>query len=117
MSRDNLKRVRHILEAIENIEQFTRNVTREAFIQDGEKFSAVVYQLHIIGEAMRNIDDDFRGMYLDVPAEAIVGLRNKIVHEYFGLSRATIWDTIQEDLPKLKEQVRKAIETLEKQSS
>ncbi|MEK7137854.1 MAG: HepT-like ribonuclease domain-containing protein, partial [Patescibacteria group bacterium] len=82
MSKENIQRVRHILEAIENIEQFTKNVTREAFIQDEEKFSAVVYQLHIVGEAMRRIDDDFRGMYLDVPAEAIIGLRNKIVHEY-----------------------------------
>lgn len=113
MNKDNIKRVLHILEAIENIESFTKEVTRETFINDEKTFSSVIYQLHIIGEAMNHIDDDFRGVYLDVPVEAIIGLRNKIVHEYFGLSRATIWDTVQEDLPKLKEQVVKVMKETE----
>lgn len=109
----NSVRLRHMLEAIINVEKFTDGMARETFVKDEKSFSAVIYQFHIIGEALNHIDDEFRGMYLDLPVGDIIGLRNKIVHEYFGISRSRIWKMIQNDLPKLKEQVMKAIEETE----
>ena len=108
----NLVRVRHIQDAIEEIEEFVEGMTMEAFLQDKKTNRAVVYQMQIIGEALSHIDDDFRGMHLDVPKSQIIGMRNIIVHEYFEVNLKRVWQTIQNDLPKLKEQTTKCTEKL-----
>ena len=75
--------------AIEKIERYTSEMTRETFIADERTVDAVVRNLEIIGEAVRRLPDDFKQAHADIPWPQIAGLRNRIVHDYFGLEPAT----------------------------
>ena len=92
-----------ILEAIKNIGEYTRGLTYAGYIADKKTVDAVVHNLEIIGEAADNIPNDFTAEHEDIPWQKMVGMRNKMVHEYFGVDQGIIWQTIQVDLPPLRE--------------
>ncbi|MCI0550461.1 MAG: DUF86 domain-containing protein [Anaerolineae bacterium] len=71
----------------------------EAFAKDNKTIYAVVRAIEIIGEAAVNIPEDIRSNYPDIPWRDIRGMRNKLVHQYFGINVEVVWKTIQEDLP------------------
>ena len=112
MSKSDVIRLRHVFDAITNIEKFTAGMTLEDFLNDEKTLMAVAHALEIIGEAMNNISDDFRAIYVDIPYSQIVGMRNILIHEYFGIKPERVWAAVQEDVPKLKDQISKAIDTL-----
>ncbi|KKQ35831.1 MAG: hypothetical protein US50_C0004G0020 [Candidatus Nomurabacteria bacterium GW2011_GWB1_37_5] len=93
----------HILDEIENIEKFLNNVSFESFIDDLKTAKAVERSLEIIGEAAKNLSDKFKKETEIVPWRDVGGLRDKIIHHYFDVDYKTVWDIIQNDLPKLKE--------------
>jgi uncharacterized protein with HEPN domain len=70
---------------------------------------AVVRQIEIIGEAARNISDTFRNQHSKLPWGKMTGIRNKIIHEYFNINYAIVWDTVRDDLPDLKKSIKKII--------
>jgi uncharacterized protein with HEPN domain len=70
---------------------------------------AVVRQIEIIGEAARNVSDEFQKKHRALPWTKMIGIRNKIIHEYFNVNYAIVWDTIQDDLPGLKKSIQKII--------
>ena len=72
--------------AIEKIERYTAGMTRETFVADEKTVDAVVRNLEIIGEAVRRLPDDFKQTHGEIPWPQIAGLRNRIVHDYFGLT-------------------------------
>ncbi|MHB1688988.1 MAG: HepT-like ribonuclease domain-containing protein [Ignavibacteriaceae bacterium] len=72
----------------------------------------MIYHLQIIGEAASKISDEIQIKYTSIPWSQIVGLRNIIVHEYFGINREEIWNTITIDIPNLKIEILKIIEEL-----
>ena len=82
-----------------------RGLSREAFMADDKTVDAVVRNLEIIGEAARQVPDEFAAAHSAVPWRRIAGLRNRIVHDYFGLDLDIIWEVIQTDLPQLKSQL------------
>ncbi len=94
--------IEDIQTAIGKIERYMRDLSREAFMADDMTVDAVVRNLEIIGVAARQIPDDFAAAHSAVPWRRIAGLRNRIVHDYFGLDLAIIWEVIQTDLPELK---------------
>ena len=102
--------VEDILESIELIENYIANMEIEDFKKDRRTIDAVVRNLEIIGEASRNIPDDIKGAYQEVDWKGMIGLRNRIAHEYFGVSLTIVWSIIKQELPPLKKQMKKIIE-------
>lgn len=89
--------------AILKIERYTAGMDQAAFRQDEKTVDAVVRNLEIVGEAARSLPDESAAQYPAVPWRQISGLRNRIVHDYFGLDLEIIWQIIQSDLPRLKD--------------
>ena len=94
--------IEDMLEAIAKINRYTGGVNFEIFSQDERTIDAVVRNLEIIGEAARRIPDPVKAESQEIDWKAINGLRNRIAHEYFGLSLSIIWQIIQSDLPLLE---------------
>ena len=105
MARDELVYLRHVLDAITTVEEYLHGVTEEKFkatrlLQDG-----AIRQIEIIGEAVRHISKDIRKTYPEIPWQDVAGMRDKLIHDYFGVDIEKVWDTAQDDLPILKQQV------------
>lgn len=97
-------RLQDILEAIEKIERYVDR-GRPAFDSDEMLQVWVVYHLQILGEAASKLSPEIRAQYPDVPWTQIVGMRNILVHDYFGIDLQVVWSVIERDLPQLKPQI------------
>lgn len=95
-----------IVESIELIEKHVQNMDYTDFTKDRKTIDAVVRNFEIIGEASRNIPEDIKEKYSKIDWIGLVGLRNRVIHEYFGISLQIIWTIIKEDLLNLKEQLK-----------
>jgi uncharacterized protein with HEPN domain len=95
-------RLLHILDAIEEIEDYTRDLDFEGFYRASMPRFASIKQLEIIGEAANHISNEIIEKYPDVEWRKIIALRNILIHEYFGVDAKIVWDIIKEDLPSLK---------------
>ncbi|HEY4514980.1 MAG TPA: DUF86 domain-containing protein [Candidatus Paceibacterota bacterium] len=102
--------VGHILEAIGNIEEFLHGVSHEQFIADKLIQSAVIRQIEIVGEATKNLSIDLREQEKEVPWQDITGMRDMLIHEYFGVDIEEVWKTATDDIPRLKELIQKYAE-------
>lgn len=94
--------IEDIINSINSIEKFVKNYSYEDFISDEKTYEAVIRKFGIIGEAANKISEDLKQKYSEIPWRAIIGMRNKVIHGYFGLDLATIWDTIENGLPEFK---------------
>ena len=92
-----------ILEAIERIELYTQGLGFNMFEQDRKTVDAVVRNCEIIGESANRLPTSFKEADKTIPWEQLVGLRNRIVHEYFGVDVAIIWQVVAHDIPLLKD--------------
>jgi len=92
-------------DAIARIERYISGLSREAFLADDKTGDAVVRNLEIIGEAARRLPEDFTQSHPDIPWQKIVGLRHRIVHEYFGVDMKIVWQICRDDLSALKDQL------------
>lgn len=110
MKKDELIFVEHIQEAIRNIEEFVGNLSKDQFFKEKEKQYAVMRALEIIGEATKNMSPGFKKRYLTIPWEQIAGMRDKLIHHYFGVNLERVWNTVKDDLPKLKKEIKKILE-------
>jgi uncharacterized protein with HEPN domain len=90
-----------MMEAIGRIAQYTSGLTREGFLADRMRIDAVVRTLSIVGEAAQRMSEETRKRMPDIGWRQIIGLRNRIVHEYFGVDTAIVWEIIAHDLPSL----------------
>jgi len=102
--RDDRERLLDIQEAIERIEKYTAR-GQEAFEQDELIQTWVLHHLQIIGEAARALSPSFMQQHAGVPWSQIIGMRNVLVHNYFGIDVAIVWSVVERDLPPLKQQV------------
>lgn len=91
-----------MLDAIDRIEQYTQGMSFEAFSTDQKSIDAVARNLQIIGEAASRVPDDFKERHSSLEWHKIVGLRHRIVHEYFGIDIQIIWQILRKDLPALR---------------
>ena len=94
--------VEDIWESIEKIERYTEGLTQEAFQGDEKTTDAVVRNLEIIGEAAARLPGDFTDQHSEIEWIKIIGLRNRIVHEYFGVDLQIIWQILRKDIPAFK---------------
>ncbi len=101
----NKVRLLHIIDAINEIENYIQDSDLEAFINNSMMFNATLRQLEIIGEASNRLSEDLLNENPSIPWARIIGLRNLVIHEYFGIDDLTIWNVIKINLPDLKEKV------------
>jgi len=99
-----------IYEAIGKIKDYTRDMSYEEFLQDERTKDAVVRNLEVIGEAVKNIPDEFKEKHSELKWKAMAGMRDKLIHGYFGVSFSLVWGTIKNDLPDLEPQIKKILE-------
>jgi uncharacterized protein with HEPN domain len=107
MKRDTGLFIEDIINSIKNIEEFSKNLNKEKFSKDKLRQSAVIRQLEIIGEAVKNIPPTFREKYHQIAWKDIAGFRDILSHAYFGVNLDRVWNIIENDLPKLKEEISK----------
>jgi uncharacterized protein with HEPN domain len=101
----NKVRLLHIIDAINEIEDYIQNSDLETFVANSMMFNATLRQLEIIGEASNRLSEDLLNENPSIPWSRIIGLRNLVIHEYFGIDDLTIWNVIKINLPDLKEKV------------
>ncbi len=101
-SRSYLDYVEDILRAIEKAQIFTAGMDYQAFASDEKTLYAVIRALEIVGEAAKKIPAEFRAQYDQVPWREMAGIRDKLIHDYFGVNVMVVWKTVQEDLPALR---------------
>lgn len=89
------------MESIEKIEEYTSNVDEEEFYENSFVQDAVLRRLEIIGEAVKNVPEDFRTKYPDIPWRQIAGMRDVLIHAYFGVNLRRVWKVIKETFQSL----------------
>jgi len=106
MSRDESLYFADIIESCEKVLRFTKGMTYKDFVHDDLHFDAVLRNLEIIGEAVKNVSEEVRQKYPNVKWRKIAGFRDIVAHEYFGVNDETIWDIVENEIPTLLEIVK-----------
>ncbi len=101
--------LKHMLDECEYIENALKAKSFEDFVKDETLKRAIVRSLEIIGEAAKNVPEHVKDRHSEVPWKHIAGLRNVLVHKYFGVDYANVWKIVKEDVPKLKEKISKML--------
>lgn len=104
-SREFIDYLRDIIDAVDKIEKFTEGIDSEGFYDDDKTAYAVIRALEIIGEATKKVPQNIKQRYPKVPWREMAGIRDKLIHDYFGVNLEVIWRTVQEDLPTLKPRI------------
>ena len=102
-----------ILEAIDCIDEYTKELTYETFAKDRKTIDATVRNFEIIGEATKHIPERIRKEYPKVPWKDMAGMRDKLIHGYFGVKLDVVWKTIKERLPTVRPFVEEALTKME----
>ena len=115
MSKDRqiLDYLNDILDSIADIKEFVMEMSYENFIEDKKTIKAVIRSLEVIGEAANKIPVDVRESYPEIPWQEIIDMRNKLIHEYFGIDIDIIWQTIEDDINPLEETANKILHDLD----
>ena len=102
MSKDETIYIKHILDAIARIEHYLAGINYDRFNEDTLIQDGVTRQLEVIGDASKRLSDEYKASYEDIPWKDIAGMRDKLIHDYFGTDIGAVWDTAKDDIPSLK---------------
>lgn len=100
----------HIRDAINQIEQYARNHTYQQFLNKVWDQAAITRNLEIIGEAAKQVADDFKKDHPEIPWRRISDFRNVLIHEYFAIDPLLVWEILQKDIPTLKAEIEKLLQ-------
>jgi uncharacterized protein with HEPN domain len=106
--------VKDVIQNMLDAEEFIQGLSYEAFISDKKTFNAVVRSIEVIGEAVKNIPDSVRSRYSDIPWKEMAGMRDKLIHFYFGVDKEAVWVTVKERIPTIRPIFEKILQDLEK---
>lgn len=107
--------IQDILEAMVNVIKFIENMSYDEFAQDTKTVYAVLRAIEVIGEATKNIPDDVRKRYPEIPWKDMAGMRDKVIHEYFGVKIERVWLTVKDDIPRIEPLIKKVLQELEEE--
>lgn len=102
-------RLEDINDALDRISEYVAGLDQDGWTKDRKTIDAVIRNLEIIGEAATNVPENIQEQFTDIPWYQMKGMRNILIHEYFGVDNEMLWKTIQEDLPVLKVKIRKLL--------
>ncbi len=109
MHKDDFIRLRHMLDAARDVEQFTQSKTRRDLDKDRLLELGVVKAIELIGEAASKVSPEVRREFSDIPWEDIIGMRNRLIHAYYRIDLNRVWTTITDDVPLLREKLDKIV--------
>lgn len=115
MKRDCRVYLRDILQAFRNAQGFVGRMSYEKFITDKKTVSAVVRELEVAGEATKQLPASVRRKYPDIPWSDMAGMRDKLIHFYFGVDMEIVWETVKVRIPKLEPLIEDVLADMEQQ--
>jgi uncharacterized protein with HEPN domain len=114
MKKDPLVFIEHILESIRIIEEYIKGTTKEEFINSRKTQDAVIRRIEIIGEAAKNLSEDVKKNYPSIPWKRMSGMRDILIHGYFGVDLGLTWRVASEEIMELEKKIVKVKQELEK---
>ena len=105
MKKEDTIYLRHILDAILRIEKYINDIEYGEFMDNQLIQDGVIRQIEIIGEAAKRLSDELRKRHLDIPWKDMAGMRDKLIHNYLGVDIDAVWDTVEKDIPVLKNKI------------
>jgi len=104
--------IKYILESIMLIQEYTRQVSKQEFLARTYLQDAVIRRLEVIGEAVKSLPSDFRDRHSGIPWQEIAGMRDVLIHEYFGVDLNLTWQTVKQDIPALKSKLEEILKQI-----
>jgi len=105
--------IQDILDSINAIEEFLKEVKFEDFARDRKTTFAVIRAIEIVGEAAKHIPKSITDKYPEIPWKDMAGMRDKVIHEYFGVDLKVVWKTATQHIPEIKTLIQKVFEDTE----
>ncbi|AFV24469.1 hypothetical protein Mpsy_2265 [Methanolobus psychrophilus R15] len=102
-----------MLYAIKKVDDFTSDLTYDQFVEDEKTQFAVIRAIEVIGEAAKNIPDPIKNKHPSIPWRNIAGMRDKLIHAYFGIDMEILWKAATIEVPKIEPKIRKIFDSLE----
>lgn len=99
----------HIIDAIKTIEKYKERFSEEGFRSDNLVQDGIIRQIEIIGEASKRLSPVLRKKYNHIPWKDITGMRDKLIHDYFGVDIEAVWETVCKDIPELKKEIEQIL--------
>jgi uncharacterized protein with HEPN domain len=115
MTRNTILYLKDILENMDHAENFIGSMTYEEFVQDKKTSYAVLRCIEIMGEAAKNIPDSVRQKHPDIPWKEMAGMRDKVIHFYFGVDPAKVWFAVKDDIQRIRPLIQEAFKQIQDQ--
>ncbi|MCD6219962.1 DUF86 domain-containing protein [Candidatus Calescamantes bacterium] len=112
MKREVVDYIEDIIESMTNSLNFAKDMNYEEFVTDTKTIYAVIRAIEIIGEGVKNIPEDIREKYPEIPWKSIAGMRDKVIHAYFGVNLERVWRVVQKNIPELKPKFEEILKVL-----
>ena len=106
--------IKDILQNMRDAEEFIQGLSYGQFVNDKRTFNAVVRSLEVIGEAAKSIPDEIRAKYPMIPWKEMAGMRDKVIHFYFGVDREAVWIAVKDRIPAVRPLIEQILKDLEK---
>ena len=113
MKRDSKLFVKDIIDSMESIEKFIGKMTLDELQEDEKTSSAVIRKFEVIGEAVKHIPNKVKEGHKDIQWKSMAGMRDRLIHAYFGIDYNLVWAAIKAEIPKLKPKLKKMLSSLE----
>lgn len=115
MSRNITLYIKDILQNMREAVEFIQGMSYEQFIDDKRTLNAVVRSIEVIGEAARNVPDEIRARYTEIPWKEMVGMRDKLIHFYFGVDKEVVWVVVKDRIPAILPLIEKTLKEIDVQ--